>query len=71
MGEAAPRSRDGPPPWFCYPDTQHTRMTMPSDDYIEPRDAENERDTAQVDEEHTDSDQAEEGVTFASLGLPD
>ena len=44
---------------------------MPSDDYIEPRGAENERDTAQVDEEHTDSDQAEEGVTFASLGLPD
>lgn len=45
---------------------------MPSDDYIEPRDAENdERDTAQADEEHTDTDQPEEGVTFASLGLPD
>ena len=45
---------------------------MPSDDYNEPRDAENdERDTAQAGEEHTDTDQAEEGVTFASLGLPD
>ena len=45
---------------------------MPSDDYNEPRDAENdERDTAQADEEHTDTDQPEEGVTFASLGLPD